>query len=180
MPGQLENSEYFPIAAYFIFPLVGLDWRVFGTDLVEVIVDTGHRFVHIKVTDSYGNPRERAPNITFVQRYLCYRFYAAQVPINFREDLGYIMNGKYSCISEEAKRKIEADSQLPYNMPFRHYEITHIMLLGLRNSPLVQGIFTPKNGEILEHDKRGLSYYSKSHENFLLQLARHQQFDVTD
>lgn len=176
----LENPEPLPLHSYFLLPLLGFDWKLFGTFLERITISDNFKWLHIHALNGLHPDICGLNNVSVLMDELCYRIYRVVIPNKFCNDVKLFTEGKYSMMSEEAKKVIELRSGLQFNEPFRQYEITHVLLLGLRSSILLKNLFTETNGEYIKMDSSGTSIVTGGYIEGLQQLGRDKLVGDTD
>lgn len=131
-------SRFFPLADtedtvlnYYALPLVGVNRRIFGENLISTHLTKDGRHVLVKLHKDVYTDLEMSDKLRIKDSF--YVYYA--VPEMYLKDVVLLLQSKYSKLSKEAKVCIKKDSGLMYKKMVNGKTYTSKLLYALDRKP---------------------------------------------
>jgi hypothetical protein len=102
---MLKNND--TVFSSYVLPLIGINKESLPTSFETTLLDKNVRFIWVRVSNAnsilYAKRNKYFDSVSELGDYVYYTF---RVPDNFKEDIRLIAQGRYSKISELAKKTI--------------------------------------------------------------------------
>lgn len=137
----VETASLDNLCTYFILPFCLVDKLRFGgkTNFLESYLSADGKYIYVEVIEEFF-VEDNLPNHDLIKE-ANRTFLRFKIPSEWNSDVKLFMEGKYSKLSEKAKRRIREGSTLEYRNYRGTVPFTDFRLMAIENSATIRAMW---------------------------------------